>query len=121
VYNGWSFAVLCVLLLGSALAHSAEAAKAAAVAARDPTQPSAYTAEISQGKEGETGPQYVLEAIVSSGESKFAIINNKRVKVGDTLGNGKVKAIDAYSVTVVGDEGEVVLHFFGRSVKEPAK
>jgi hypothetical protein len=95
--------------------------------ARDPTEPiSSFREAIgAEGNEKEKekrgASEYVLEAILISGADKFAIINNKLVKVGDKVGTRKVKNIDSYHVTLVGETGEVVLALFGSPIKKPVK
>ncbi len=91
---------------------------------RDPTEPAGFVSEAEKnGKKSETEESsiLVLDAVLISGNDKFAIINNKLVKVGDLIGSSKVKKIDAYHVTLVGETGETVLELFGRPIKEPAK
>ncbi len=88
---------------------------------RDPTLPSDYNKETAKTQEAVSVTTYVLDATLISDDSKFAIINNSIVKVGDMIGDQKVKSIDPYSVTLVGTQGEVVLHLFGIPIKEPLK
>lgn len=93
---------------------------AAAPIARDPTEP-VNSSQTANDKEVQEAAGYVLEAVLISGMDKFAIINNKLVKVGDTIGTNKVKKIDSYHVILVGETGETVLELFGHPIKEPAK
>jgi hypothetical protein len=95
-----------------------------APAARDPTEPFGAGAEAdATGKKNEEKftTSYVLDAVLISGNDKFAIINNKLIKVGDTVGTSKVKKIDSYQVTLVGETGEIVLELFGHPIKKPVK
>lgn len=56
---------------------------------RDPTRP--YTArELSAA----TAPRFVVNAIIISPERRVAIVNGRRVKVGDSIGNATVIAIE---------------------------
>jgi hypothetical protein len=107
----------CLCLYGAALYGD--------VIARDPTEPISSFSETTsaEGKEKEKKAVvgHVLEAILISGADKFAIINNKLVKVGDTVGTSKVKKIDSYQVTLVGETGETVLALFGSPIKKPVK
>jgi hypothetical protein len=59
-----------------------------------------------------------LTAIMISGNRRTAIIDDRLVKVGDSLGNKKVKYIGQYSVKLIGDGKETVLHIFGSAIKE---
>lgn len=91
---------------------------------RDPTEPSGFVnGQDAKGAKSASEESSGLElgAVLISGDDKFAIINNKLVRVGDAVGSNKVKKIDAYHVTLVGETGETVLELFGRSIKEPAK
>lgn len=88
---------------------------------RDPTEPSNDVADISKARETQSITSFFLEAILISGDNKLAIVNNHILKVGDVLGDSKIKSIDNYTVTLVGDEGEVVLHLFGSPIKETSK
>jgi hypothetical protein len=56
---------------------------------RDPTRP--YTArELS----ATTAPRFVVNAIIISPERRVAIVNGRRVSVGDSVGNATVIAIE---------------------------
>lgn len=56
---------------------------------RDPTRP--YTArELSAA----TAPRFVVNAIIISPERRVAIVNGRRVGVGDSVGNATVIAIE---------------------------
>lgn len=125
MYNGWLFAAFqalsILLFFYSALLY------ADAPVGRDPTEPFSVSGEEAT-KEGEGNKNeerattgLVLDAVLISGDDKFAIINNKLVKVGDMIGASKVKTIDSYQVTLVGETGETELQLFGRPIKEPAK
>lgn len=95
------------------------------VVARDPTEPvssfSEATGADGKEKEKKAATEHVLEATLMSGADKFAIINNKLVKVGDTVGTSKVKKIDSYHVTLVAETGETVLALFGPPIKKSVK
>jgi hypothetical protein len=95
---------------------------AEAVVGKDPTEPYSASQETTTGQaEDKANTSLVLGAVFISGGEKFAIINNKLVKVGDTVGTSKVKTIDSYHVTLVGETGDIELALFGRSIKELAK
>ncbi len=56
---------------------------------RDPTRP--YTArELTAA----TSPRFVVNAIIISPERRVAIVNGRRVSVGDSVGNATVIAIE---------------------------
>lgn len=56
---------------------------------RDPTRP--YTArELTAA----TAPRFVVNAIIISSERRVAIVNGRRVGVGDRVGNATVIAIE---------------------------
>ena len=88
---------------------------------KDPTQPPSYSADVSRSKITESVTSFILDAVLISETTKLAVINNNIFKVGDVIGEEKIKSIDTYSVTLVGEQGEVVLHLFGSPIKEPAK
>lgn len=88
----------------------------------DPTAPSNYVAEARVLSKTSTGIQtYTLHAILVSNDKKIAIINDSIVKVGDVVGDNKVKSIEADKVTLIGSRGESELKLFENSMKEPAK
>lgn len=91
------------------------------VVPRDPTEPFSGEVDSVTAKEKSPVTEYILEAILISDADKFAIINNKRVKVGDIVGTRKVKKIDSYEVILVGETGEIVLALFGDPIKKPTK
>lgn len=125
MYNGWLIKAFRAFSVGLCFFGCVVCADASV--GRDPTEPFSVSEE--EGTKGATGTEngekaatgFVLGAVLISGNDKFAIINNKLVKVGDTIGTSKVKTIDAYHVTLVGETGETELQLFGRPIKEPAK
>ncbi len=88
---------------------------------RDPTEPPDFHSEISLSSKTEWMISLVLDAVLISENRKLAIINNHIVTVGDAIGDKKVQSIDRYSVTLIGRQGEVVLHLFGSPIKELAQ
>ena len=92
---------------------------------RDPTEPLARLGEVNGVEVTENSKrsdsEYVLQEIRISGSDKFAIINNKLIKVGDSVGTHQVKKIEAYYVTLAGETGETVLALFGSPIKKPVK
>lgn len=122
MYNSWLIVVLrafsVLLCFYSAWVYADTAA------GRDPTKPIPASGEAATGaqkNEERSVTGFVLDAVLISGDDKFAIINNKIVKVGDTIGTSTVKTIDSYHVTLAGETGEIVLQLFGSPIKEPAK
>ncbi len=91
---------------------------------QDPTQPASFNVDrpgaISVQKVDTKNP-FVLDAILTSADSKIAIVNNQAVKTGDKVGDSTVKSIEAYQVILLGPKGERVLHLFGHPIKEPSK
>lgn len=124
MYNGWLIKVFWVFSIW--LCFLGAGVYADALVGRDPTEPFRVSEEATKGATGTENEEkaatgFVLGAVLISGNDKFAIINNKIVKVGDTIGTSKVKKIDSYQVTLVGETGETELQLFGRPIKEPAK
>jgi len=90
---------------------------------RDPTVPQmdnegpGYSTKISKGN-----GTLVVTAIFISGDKKTAIINDKVVKVGDTVEGKVVKFIGPYTVILGGrDSNPTTLYLFGAPVKENSK
>jgi hypothetical protein len=120
VYNVWSVAILRLLFILLCFYSGLVCAKE--LVSRDPTEPLRLEEDtLGKKNESEIDSSLLLEAIFISGEDKFAIINNKLIKIGDVIGTSIVKAIDSYHVTLVGETGETVLELFGRPIKEPVK
>lgn len=92
-----------------------------AIELSDPTRPVEFEEPQTNVHGSETGTHYVLTAVLISGNSKLAIINNKIVKVGDSLGQGKVKSIESNRVVLEESNRKLVLHLFGGAIKEPSK
>ncbi len=93
-----------------------------AVAYKDPTEPSHFSESAPASTETEAVTQFVLDAVLISDEERLAVINNTTLKIGQSIGDNKVTAIDTYSVTLRGSTGEIVLHLFGQPIKkEPSK
>ena len=87
----------------------------------DPTAPTNYTAEASSSERTVEIVNYTLQAILISESNKIAVINDNVVKIGDTVGEEAVTAIDSHKVTLVGARGELELKLFENSVKEPVE
>ncbi len=116
MYKNRGMACLLALFFYSPMAFSEPSAEL-----KDPTEPTNYSSDVSRARTSESITSFVLDAVLISENNKIAVINNNIVKIGDVIGDEKVKSIDAYSVTLVGEQGEVVLHLFGSPIKEPAK
>lgn len=89
----------------------------------DPTAPSDYVAAAPKEnkKMASSATDFVLSAILTSDDTKIAIVNNTVVKVGDKIGDSIVKSIDDYSVKLSGSQGIFEIRLFGNEIKEPVK
>lgn len=67
---------------------------------RDPTKPMAWRAPQNQTSAGPQEETFKLNYIVSSDGEKRAMINGKKVQVGDQLAGAKVLRIDANKVII---------------------
>lgn len=88
---------------------------------RDPTEPASYAASKSKFKPSEAITDFMLDAIFVSEDKAVAVVNNQIVKIGDSIGDAKIKSIDLEKVILVTERGEIVLHLLTESVKEPIK
>lgn len=84
--------VTCALLLATAVAVNAHAGLP------DPTRP--LTTAPSTGNSGTTAANetLILHSVLIAGERRLAIINGRRVQVGDTVGRSRVVRIEAGEV-----------------------
>lgn len=87
---------------------------------KDPTEPVRIISEAKKGVPRVVS-NFVLNAVLISGSHRLAVINNRILKVGDTLGDAKIKSIEPYTVKLMGGHREIVLHLFDSSIKEPSK
>ena len=87
----------------------------------DPTLPTNYAAGGTSIQKTAEVVNFILKAVLISDDSRVAVINDSVVKVGDSIGDEKVKTIDTYKVTLVGASGELELKLFENAIKEPAK
>lgn len=104
--SAWQMTMLLVLLKagGSALAEDSF---------RDPTRP--YSAPEYSGV---VQPNFEVHAIFFSDKRSVAIVNGKRVTVGNDLNDAKVLAITRNSVTLDLDGEQVVLTVRGRADRQ---
>jgi hypothetical protein len=89
----------------------------------DPTAPSDYVKEApKENKKMASGASdFVLSAVLTSDDTRMAIVNNTVVKVGDKIGDSVVKSIDDYSVKLSGSQGVFEIRLFANEIKEPEK
>lgn len=105
-----------ILLLGGALL--ANSAVAADDDFSDPMRPpSARVYKRSQ----QTVEHYYLSSILISPDHRSAIINGRRVGVGDRIGSARVKQIQGNQVTISVAGSTRVLTLLPLSIKKPAE
>lgn len=105
------------LLLASGIALSATAT--AAETLPDPMRPPSASAYTRSGKSVQQ--HYYLNSILISPEHRSAIINGKRVVVGDRVGNARVTQIQGNVVTIVVSGKTRTLTLLPLSIKKPAE
>lgn len=114
-FKKWPFSLpLCVLLAGAFdLARAVEDP-----ALVDPTRPVAFVAPVGKAEPEEKKMQ--LQAIFSADGKRKAVINGQTVKVGESVNQAKIVAIDSGRVRFIknGERGELVLL---PTVLQPAK
>ncbi|NNL68239.1 MAG: hypothetical protein HKP30_18465 [Myxococcales bacterium] len=103
-----------VALLG-ALVPVALAVPAAAL--EDPTQPPRTSSHA--GAEAPVSA-LALTAILGHGADRVAVIDGRRLRVGDGVGDATVARIERTLVELSGPDGPTTLTLFGPSVKAPA-
>lgn len=91
----------------------------AAAALPDPTQPMDFVARPNSGGSSvmvPAGP--VLQSTVISPERKAAVINGKRVRVGDKFEGATITAITSYEVRMSRAGRETTLRMLPKLIKE---
>lgn len=88
---------------------------AAASALEDPTRPP----RLAPRPEAEA-PARELTAILGRGEERVAVIDGRRLRVGDAIGAETVDRIERTRVELRGPDGPITLTLFGPPVKTPA-
>lgn len=79
----------------------------------DPTRPLAgFVSPERVKKEG----KLILESIFTRGNSRIAIINGKLLKSGDNIGLYRLNTINAKSVVLNSEQGELELSLFSAEV-----
>ncbi len=93
----------------------------------DPTAPLFPTAGMGMDGEGSSGNSasdylsgsggYRLSSILIREEDRVAVINNQRLRVGESIGNARVTAIEQGSVTLNVDGDVQTLELYANSIK----
>lgn len=97
---GFGLSVLWMLLASVPISHAGEQREKL----RDPTEPLGFvTQKAAQSK-------LELQAVFIRGNTREAVINGKRVKVGDSIGGATVLSIDEKSVAYRRHGSSVRLH-----------
>lgn len=100
--------VLCAALIAGGLARPGFADGSL----RDPTRPPITTPLSTEGlEEGRSGESRV-SSIMLSETRRIAIIDGRRVVVGDLVASGEITAIEAGAVHVEGPDGPRTLSLF---------
>ncbi|HEY9148218.1 MAG TPA: hypothetical protein VIQ22_04340 [Gammaproteobacteria bacterium] len=107
------------LLLSAALAMSAATAPLHAAELADPMRPPAMAADIVDKKKGVQ--HYQLSSIYISPQHRSAIINGRRVGIGDWVANARVVDIrgDAVTLSIAGKTRTLTL--LPISIKKPVE
>ncbi len=111
-------------LLWGALVAFQPAVFAEEAALEDPTRPVDYVRgqSASAAKKSVKSGSFSLDAIIVSGDYKVAIINEKIVKIGDSIGVKKVVSIDSDKVVLAQEKNQdLVLQVSYTPVKEASK
>lgn len=64
---------------------------------------------------------YELSSVLIRGDSRIAVINEQRVRVGDSVGNARVTAIEPDKVSLNVDGQIQTLELYGNSIKTLVK
>lgn len=120
--------VLWILCCGSLFAGQACAEIIDGEEFRDPTVPVVDTSKIAiQEEDGgllglfnrATAPTYSVSFVRVSSTSPMAVINDKRVTIGDEIDGAVVKEIDRSGVTLLVDNAETRISLYSTSIKSP--
>jgi hypothetical protein len=99
------------------LSFAAAAAPAAELPVRDPMRP--FAALPPSGPvAAEAAPRFTLTAVLIGPDRRVAIVNGTAYLLGDSVGGAKIVAIEAASVRLAGDGGELVVPL-GRGKSAP--
>ena len=80
----------------------------------DPTKP--LSGVVTNGDAMKPAQGYILQSVFVSGTKKRAIINNKKVVIGDRVGEYQVTSIQRNKVTLENDADTLELHLFRQAV-----
>lgn len=120
--------VRVLLLLPALAAHVAYGAAMDDELLVDPTAPlnMSVSADIEAGGNGILDldifgafTSYELSSVLIRAEDRIAVINDTRVRVGDTVGSATVASIEADHVTLNIDGEIETLQLYGNSIKTP--
>ncbi len=100
------------LALGAALAIAAPHTGFADEGRRDPTRPPIDAPVVGDGPFVPASGESRVSSIVLSGSRRVAIVDGRRVGVGDLVASGEITAIEVGTVHVVGPEGPRTLPLF---------
>jgi len=70
----------------------------------DPTQPDSWQQTISVGGEEDRATQFEVSSVLSGSHRQSAVVNGRRVKVGDTVGGAEVLQISTTGVSLQVDD-----------------
>lgn len=101
-----------ILVIGAMLALVANLSLGAELL-RDPTRP--YTARQPSAA---TAPRFVVNAIIISPERRVAIVNGRRVNVGDSIGNATVVAIEKEEMILEVDGKRITAGLLDRAPRQ---
>lgn len=93
----------------------------------DPTRPlnlemeeaQRFSEDLYEELQGVAVYNYKLSSVLIRAEDRFAVINDQRMRVGDSIGSATVIAIDTNSATLNVDGESKKLELFGGTVKTP--
>lgn len=87
----------------------------------DPTAPPASIANAAHRVEPKTAAPLQLQSVLISGARRVAVIDGRRVRVGDAVGGAVVAAIEPTEVRLDGPAGAVRLPLHRTQAKEPVR
>jgi hypothetical protein len=98
----------------------------------DPTVPLGLAIAVSDGDDEDSGggspfdllgifTSYELSSILIRAEDRLAVINDERVRVGDSIGSARVASIEADRVTLNVNGKIETLERYGNSIKTRVK
>lgn len=85
---------------------------------QDPTRPSGYVAEDTAHPGASKAPDFVLNALWIAPGKRSALINNRRVTVGDNIGTARVLDIRRDAVVLLRGNEQLTLRVLPMKVKQ---